>query len=52
MTYRPLSAARFILVVEKDASFQKLIDDDFFELFEESILVTVRLSTIRIYRNI
>eukprot|EP00080_Pristionchus_pacificus_P010901 PDM70921.1 spo-11 [Pristionchus pacificus] len=37
----PSSSARFILVVEKDATFQKLIDDNFFELYPRSILVTV-----------
>ncbi|GMR41757.1 hypothetical protein PMAYCL1PPCAC_11952, partial [Pristionchus mayeri] len=40
ISYTPSSSARFILVVEKDATFQKLLDDGFFQLYPRSILVT------------
>ncbi|CAJ0603431.1 unnamed protein product [Cylicocyclus nassatus] len=39
---RVLNGAEFIVVVEKDAAFQKMIDDGFFECFPGSILVTGR----------
>ncbi|CAI4231950.1 unnamed protein product [Auanema sp. JU1783] len=37
---RILSTARFIVVVEKDATFQKLIDEKFFEVLPDALLVT------------
>ncbi|GMS95689.1 hypothetical protein PENTCL1PPCAC_17864, partial [Pristionchus entomophagus] len=40
ISHTPSSSARFILVVEKDATFQKLIDDGFFQFYPRSILVT------------
>ncbi len=41
------SSAKFILVVEKDASFQKLLDDNFCQKLFPCILVTVRCLTPR-----
>lgn len=35
--------ARFVLVVEKDAIFQKLVQEGFFPLFSPAVLVTVSL---------
>ncbi|GMT24311.1 hypothetical protein PFISCL1PPCAC_15608, partial [Pristionchus fissidentatus] len=40
VSYLPSSSARFIVVVEKDATFQKLIDDGFPVIYPSSILVT------------
>lgn len=34
--------ARFVLIIEKDATFQKLLDDDFHLIFEQCILVTAK----------
>lgn len=36
------SKAQFVLVVEKDATFQKLIQEDFFSLFSPALLVTAK----------
>ena len=38
------SRARFILVVEKDATFQKLLDDGFLQDLAPSIIITVSVS--------
>ncbi len=35
------SDAKFLLIVEKDAIFQKLLDSDFLKKFPPSILITV-----------
>lgn len=43
MDFQLINEARFVLVVEKDASFQKLTDEGFFEIYPNSILVTVIL---------
>ncbi|CAJ0573511.1 unnamed protein product, partial [Mesorhabditis spiculigera] len=40
--YRPISSALFILVIEKDATFQRLIDAGYFNVFPHSILMTGR----------
>lgn len=37
-----ISNAEFILVVEKDAIFQKMIDEGYFDVFPRSLLVTAR----------
>jgi hypothetical protein len=36
--------AKFVLIIEKDATFQKLLDDGFHVIFEQCILVTVSTS--------
>lgn len=41
MDNRVVSEALFIIVVEKDAMFQKMIDEGFFDYFPKSVLVTV-----------
>lgn len=33
--------AKFVLIVEKDSIFQRLMDEDFTKQFPEAILVTV-----------
>lgn len=38
------TSAQAVLVVEKDATFQKLIDDGFLSLFPKILLVTVNQS--------
>uniref|UniRef100_A0A0K0CUI6 DNA topoisomerase (ATP-hydrolyzing) n=1 Tax=Angiostrongylus cantonensis TaxID=6313 RepID=A0A0K0CUI6_ANGCA len=38
--FRLISSTQFIIVVEKDAIFQKLIDEGYFEYFPRSLLVT------------
>ncbi|KAK5971056.1 Type IIB DNA topoisomerase, partial [Trichostrongylus colubriformis] len=38
--FRVISDTHFIVVVEKDAMFQKLIDEGYFEAFPKSLLVT------------
>ncbi|KAL6740532.1 hypothetical protein Aduo_013881 [Ancylostoma duodenale] len=40
MDHRVISEAFFIIVVEKDATFQKMIDEGFFDFFPKSVLVT------------
>lgn len=37
------SSAKFVLIVEKDATFQRLLDDDFCEKLSPCIMITVRL---------
>lgn len=36
------SSAKFVLIVEKDATFQRLLDDDFCEKLSPCIMITVR----------
>ncbi|CAD6197148.1 unnamed protein product [Caenorhabditis auriculariae] len=38
--YRIINDAEFILVIEKEATFQKIIDEGFFSYFPNSLLVT------------
>ncbi|ETN75857.1 type IIB DNA topoisomerase [Necator americanus] len=40
MDHRVVSEAQFIIVVEKHAMFEKMIDEGFFECFPKSVLVT------------
>uniref|UniRef100_A0A1I7Z0R6 DNA topoisomerase (ATP-hydrolyzing) n=1 Tax=Steinernema glaseri TaxID=37863 RepID=A0A1I7Z0R6_9BILA len=42
LTKRVLEVGRFVLVVEKDATFQKLLQENFTQLFPEALLVTGR----------
>lgn len=42
------TTAKCILVVEKDATFRKLIDEGFLKLFPNALLVTVSFNTTRI----
>lgn len=37
-----LSSAKFVLIVEKDATFQRLLDDDFCTKLSPCIMITVR----------
>lgn len=45
---RVIADANFILVVEKDASFQKLLDEQFLSFYNKAIIVTV--SRLRLFR--
>uniref|UniRef100_A0A0N5AQJ5 DNA topoisomerase (ATP-hydrolyzing) n=1 Tax=Syphacia muris TaxID=451379 RepID=A0A0N5AQJ5_9BILA len=51
-----ISNARFILVVEKEATFQKLIQEDFFFIFHPALLVTGKgypdIATRQLLKNI
>ncbi|WKY04796.1 hypothetical protein Q1695_005647 [Nippostrongylus brasiliensis] len=40
MSYRVVSDAQFILVVEKDAIFQKMLDEGYFTVLPASVIVT------------
>ncbi|CAB3409911.1 unnamed protein product [Caenorhabditis bovis] len=42
LNMRTISEAEFILVVEKEAAFQKLLDENFFIFFPRSILLTAK----------
>lgn len=39
-----VSSAKFVLIVEKDATFQRLLDDDFCTKMSPCIIITVRQS--------
>ncbi len=43
------SDAKFLLIVEKDAIFQKVLDSDFFKKFPPSILITVSHDKINLW---
>lgn len=38
-----VSSAKFVMIVEKDATFQRLLDDDFCTKLSPCIMITVRL---------
>lgn len=37
-----VSSAKFVMIVEKDATFQRLLDDDFCTKLSPCIIITVR----------
>lgn len=48
LDWRPdiVSSARFVLIVEKDATFQRLLDDDFCAKLSPCIMITVRFPSV------
>lgn len=44
-----VSSARFVLIVEKDATFQRLLDDDFCAKLSPCIMITVRFSSVFLF---